>query len=147
MPRRLTPIRGRGANTVRYLTRAGGGTSTWRGSSGTSIMWGSCANNTRTAFRSDYKPTFTNGFYLANSDLALLGLLATIPASLALAWIGPAAAYFTTGPAGLLYSSASVGQAVLTALAAAGLSGMIKPQSAQFASFDRPCSEDRGRDF
>lgn len=139
--RRVRPIQSRGDVTkFRYIDD--------RPEGRPSTVWASCKPNYKSPFRNDPFVARGNGaLFLSNSDLALLGLAGLAIAPLALAWSGVASAYFITGPGGLLYSSLSVGQGILGAPTVAALAGFIKPQSAQFTNFNKPCSEQAGGAF
>jgi hypothetical protein len=143
MPSRATPIRGRGANTVRFLDRFAGG-------SGQSITWASCQNSRSGGFKDEPNASFTRGFYLSNSDLGLIGL-AALAISPAIAFTGPTWAIFTYqgGYAhGLLAATnTSIGNALLGSSIAGLLSGFIPARGAEFTNFARPCSDDRRAAF
>jgi hypothetical protein len=139
MPKRIRPVSSKRDPTLkfRYLDD--------RPTSGPSVNWASCQTNFKGAFRNDvFVDVRRGGLYLTNSDLGLVGLGLAGAASLALAWVGPAQAFYTFGIRGLVASSASIGKGVLSALAAGALGGAIPPASAKFTDFNKPCSENRG---
>jgi hypothetical protein len=136
----LTPLKlkGRGKTLFRYLSRPWAESGT--GANG-GVRWASCSQSVSTGFRRD-RATFTRGFYVSNSDLGLIGLGLAAFTPLALAYVGPATAYFITGAGGAIFSSTSVGQALLASGAAGSLAGLIKPRQATFTTFVRPCDAD-----
>lgn len=139
--RTLTPLRGIG---IRLLSRGPGYQGTGKPAG---IDWASCNTGAKSAFRRTPQLGRGNGFYLAPEDLGLIGLGLAAFTPLAFAYVGPASAYFITGPGGLLYSSTSVGQALLASGAAGGLAGLIRPKGAEFVNMQRPCSETVGVKF